>query len=298
MTGQAEIETFDAHRSHLVGVAYRMLGSVADAEDVVQDTFLRWQGADDRDIRSAKAWLTTVTTRLAIDHLRSARVRRETYVGSWLPEPMLTGSSTESPFPPPDQGPELLESLSTAMLMLLEQLSPAERAAFLLHDVFDYDYDQVAPMLERSATACRQLVSRARRRVKEGRPRFETNATDRNRVLSEFGEAVRSGDTAGLMSLLNEDVTLLSDGGGRVTSALNPILGQDKVARFLLGVSTKQPDGSYFQVREVNGAAGMVGYVGDTAYSVISFDLAGGHIVGIHIVNNPEKLTHLGPPMT
>jgi len=299
MSEQTPAEIFDQHRSYLTGIAYRMLGSVADAEDVVQETFIRWQAMDNREIRSPKAWLTTAATRLAIDHLRSARVRREKYVGAWLPEPLLTGSSTDQmvqPFAPPDRGPELLDSLSTAMLMLLEQLSPAERAAFLLHDVFDYEYDQIAPILERKESACRQLVSRARARVKEKRPRFEVNHDARDRVLAKFGEAVSTGSVDGLMALMNDDVILLSDGGGKVHSALNPIFGSNKVARFFVGVSTKQPAGAYFQMREVNGTAGVIGYVGDQAYSVMTFDIDGDRIGSIHIVNNPDKLMHVGPP--
>ncbi len=290
MTEDPHSIEFDQHRAYLTGIAYRMLGSVSDAEDVVQEAFIRWQGAEAREVRSPKAWLTTVTTRLAIDLLRSARRRRETYVGPWLPEPLLSDHVA-----PPDSVPELLESLSTAMLVLLEQLSPAERAAFLLHDVFDYDYEQVAPVLERSEGACRQLVSRARRRVKDRRPRFEAASVDHERLLGEFANAASTGDLEQLKGLLTDDVKLLSDGGGKVTAALNPILGADKVARFLVGISDKQPEGSYLRPQVVNGTLGFVGYVEDTPYFVTSFEWQAGRIKGIHIVNNPDKLTHLAP---
>lgn len=293
MTNDAHAHEFDRHRTYLTGIAYRMLGSVADAEDVVQETFLRWQQADGREVRSPKAWLTTAATRIAIDQLRSARVRRESYVGSWLPEPVVTDFDA-----PQESAPELLESLSTAMLVLLEQLSPAERAAFLLHDVFDYGYGEVAPVLERSEAACRQLVSRARRRIKDRRPRFETSRAERDKLLTQFARAVRTGDLERLTAVLTDDATLMSDGGGKVTAALNTIFGPDKVARFLIGISTKQPDGAYFVPNTVNGAQGLVGYVGEIAYSVVSFELEDGRIKTIHIVNNPDKLAHIGPPRT
>lgn len=293
MTEDAHAHEFDDNRSHLTGIAYRMLGSVADAEDVVQETFIRWQQAESREVRSPKAWLTTAVTRIAIDHLRSARVRRENYVGSWLPEPLVTEFCA-----PQEKVPELLESLSIAMLVLLEQLSPAERAAFLLHDVFDYDYTEVAPVLERSETACRQLVSRARHRIKDRRPRFETSRSERDELLAQFANAISSGDLEGLTAVLTDEATLMSDGGGNVTAALNTIFGPDKIARFLIGISTKQPDGAFFVPNTVNGALGLVGYVGETAYSVISFEWQDGRIKTIHIVNNPEKLTHVGPPNT
>ena len=284
-------ETFERHRGLLFGVAYRMLGSASDAEDVVQEAFLRWQHAADEDIASPRAWLSTVVTRLAIDHLRSARTQREIYVGPWLPEPLVTDRA-------PAAGDRLAraESLSMAFLVMLETLGPVERAVFLLREVFDYSYDEIAGIVGRSADNCRQMLHRARQHLVDGRPRFAASPEDHERLTQQFLATVASGDVPALVAMLADDVTLWSDGGGKRVAARNPIYGPDRVTRFLLGVLRKVPH-EYLDVRalRVNGAPGLVAYVGGRATSVISLEVRDGRISGIRIVVNPDKLRAIPP---
>lgn len=279
---------FDEHRPYLTAIAYRMLGSLTEAEDLVQEAFLRWLKAPHAEIRSARAWLTTAMTRLCLDYLRSARVRREEYIGPWLPEPILTDAN-ETPF----GRIELAESLEMALLVVLERLAPAERAAFLLRETFDYSYAEIASILERSEAACRQLVHRAKARVRAERPRFATTVEERNRVVGRFAQALQTGELADLVALLEEDVTLYSDGGGRVAAALNPIYGADKVARFFLGVRPKAPPDLTAGLRQVNGQTALVATSGGETYFVMMFDVAGERLRAIHVMRNPEKLAHV-----
>jgi RNA polymerase sigma-70 factor (ECF subfamily) len=282
-------EIFEQHRRLLFGVAYRMLGSASDAEDVVQDAFLRWQHAADEEIDSPRAWLSTVVTRLAIDHLRSARVQRETYVGPWLPEPLVTERA-----PAASDRLALAESLSMAFLVMLEALGPVERAVFLLREVFDYDYDEIARVVGKSADNCRQMLHRARRHVVAGRPRFAASPEEHERLTQQFLATVATGDVPALVALLAEDITLWSDGGGKTAAARNPIHGADRVARFLVGILRKAP-GGFADVRmvRVNGEAGLVAYVGGRPRSVASLEIRDGRIQGIRIVVNPDKLRTL-----
>jgi RNA polymerase sigma-70 factor (ECF subfamily) len=279
---------FSAARPQLFAVAYRMLGTVSEAEDVLQDAYLRWQTGDRSDVDSPAAYLTTIVTRLCLDVLKSARVQREVYVGPWLPEPLISDSASD-----PAEAAELADSLSMAFLVLLESLSPLERAAFLLREVFGYDYRDVAAVLERDEAACRQLVSRARRHVESRPARYAVSRIEGERLTTEFLSACRSGDVAGVMSLLASDVEMHSDGGGMVTAALRPVRGADDVARFLVGVARKAPDDVDVQLTVVNGSPGCVVYDGGVAVFVLALDVVDGLVSRVNIVRNPEKLTRL-----
>ena len=278
---------FAEERPKLFGVAYRMLGSVADAEDVIQETFLRWQEVVDAGtgIESPSAYLTTMVSRRCLDELRSARRRREQYVGEWLPEPLLEDDRLD-----PAATTELADSLSTAFLVVLEALSPGERAAFLLHDVFGYEYPELARILGRGEPACRQLVARARRRIAERRPRFDVSPEEHARLLSEFMHATAAGDVDGLVSLLAHDAVLVADGGGVVTASRNPITGADRVARWMVGVAKKAGWAVSFGMETVNGLPGVVIRSHGVVYGVMSMDLRDGKIQNVYIQVNPEKL--------
>jgi RNA polymerase sigma-70 factor (ECF subfamily) len=261
-----------------------MLGSVMDAEDMVQETYLRWQSAAPADVRSPKAYLSTVITRLCIDRLRSARARRESYIGPWLPEPLVTEENDIDDRTGDDA------SLSMAFLVLLERLTPVERAVFLLRDVFDYDYAEVARATGKSEANCRQLARRARGRVAEQRRRFEAPPAQVEAIAARFLRAAADGDMQGLLDLLAEDVTLWSDGGGKVAAALNPVAGADKVARFFAGLGQKLPADFSLRRARVNGGPGIIMYQGARPYGVVSAEIAGGRVRGLRIVVNPEKL--------
>jgi RNA polymerase sigma-70 factor (ECF subfamily) len=283
----SDLDEFEAERARLTAIAYRMLGSAADADDIVQEAYLRWRDRAEREVASVSAYLTTIVVRLCIDELRSARVRREAYVGPWLPEPLLVDDAE------PGAAAELADSLSLAFLVLLEELAPVERAAFLLHDVFDYGYDEIAGMLRREEPACRQLVSRARRRVGERRHRFEADAKVGRELAERFIAACGEGDLEGLMTLLSEDVVLWTDGGGKVKAARRPIHGRSKAARFLIAVAKDIPAGVEFREAVVNGEPGYLFVDNGVVTTALSFDVAGGQIVGVTAVLNPDKLQRL-----
>ena len=285
------IEDFERHRSLLFSIAYRMLGSVADAEDIVQDAYLRWQKAPETEVRSPKSYLSAVVTRLSIDRLRSARAWREEYVGPWLPEPLISERAEDIGDPT-----ELNECLSMAFLVLLESLNPVERAVFLLREVFDYDYEEISRIVGKSEDNCRQIAHRARQSVAARRPRFERSPEEEERLTRRFLEACTSGDMEGLVSLLSEDVTLWSDGGGKVAAAPYPIQGPERVARFLLGVLRTVPPGFYARPVRVNGGPGAVGYVDGRPTGVVALDVADGRLRGVRIVVNPEKLRTIPRP--
>ena len=286
----ARIDDFESHRPLLFSIAYRMLGSVAEAEDIVQEAYLRWREAPEAEVRSPKAYLSAVVTRLAIDRLRSARARREEYVGPWLPEPLVSERAEEVAVLD-----ELDESLSMAFLVLLESLNPVERAVFILREVFDYDYDEIARIVGKSEANCRQIAHRARQSVAARRPRFERSPEQEERLTQQFVEACMNGDMEGLISLLSEDVTLWSDGGGKVAAAPYPIHGPERVARFLLGVLRTVPPGFFARPTWVNGGPGVVGYVDGHPTSVVALDVADGRLRGVRIVVNPEKLQAVPP---
>jgi RNA polymerase sigma-70 factor (ECF subfamily) len=269
-----------------------MLGSVADAEDLVQEAFLRWQQTDPTEVRSPRAYLSAVITRLCINHLKSARTRREEYVGPWLPEPLLTGRALN-----PGGDGRLAESLSMAFLVLLESLSPAERCVFLLHEVFDYEYAEIAHILGKSEANCRQLLRRAREQVEARRPRFDPSPEQRERLAEQFLKTSVEGDLPGLLALLAEDVALWADGGGKTAAALRPIRGADRVVRFIAGALRKfVPADRVSRRTEINGQAGIISYVGRRPISAVILDAVGGRIQTIYIVSNPEKLASLPSP--
>jgi RNA polymerase sigma-70 factor, ECF subfamily len=296
MAGRASLS--DVHedlRPLLFSIAYRMVGSVSEAEDIVQDAFLRYHRAGrewEVEVDSPKAYLSAITTRLAIDHLRSARARRETYVGPWLPEPLLADRTA----PDPGEQAELQDSLSLAFLALLERLTPVERAAFLLREVFGYPYDEIAGILERSEDNARQLVSRARRRVDAERPRFDVSPERHEELTERFLQACLDGDTDGLIELLAADVVAYADGGGKVKAVQKPIEGADKVARLMVAIS--RPDrgaaGVTFEAGAINGRPGRILRDGTGAITgILALDVAGGRISAVRIVINPDKLAHL-----
>jgi RNA polymerase sigma-70 factor (ECF subfamily) len=261
-----------------------MLGSRSDAEDIVQDAYLRWHRAPAEEIRSSEAWLVTTVTRLAIDRLRQAKVEREAYVGPWLPEPLVTSVS-----PPADAATELASSLSVAFLVVLERLAPEERAAFLLHEVFDSGYGEIAQTLGKSEAACRQLVSRARKRVHEERPRVQVSEEARTSLLDRFVQAIMAHDKDALMSLLATDATWISDGGGKARAALKPVVGAEHVTRFVMGVLGGRSELRFEHVR-VNGEVGLALSVDGHLLSVISIQTDGTRILDVFSTLNPDKL--------
>jgi RNA polymerase sigma-70 factor (ECF subfamily) len=280
---------FDQYRSLLFSVAYRMLGSVADAEDMLQETFIRWQQAPDEDIRSPRAFLVTIISRLCINHLQSARVQREEYVGQWLPEPLVTDPGND-----PLRIIRVDESLSMAFLVLLERLTPIERAVFLLREVFEYEYSEIAAVLGQSEVNCRQILRRARQHVSAMRPRFKASARKQNDLLERFLQATGSGDLDELVALLSSDVTLHSDGGGKAVAVPNVVQGVGNVARGILGALRKLiPKDLVRRIAQVNGAPGIVAYLNGKPFSVVTFDVVEGRIRAIYIVTNPEKLSHV-----
>ncbi|WP_270889550.1 RNA polymerase sigma-70 factor [Pedococcus sp. 5OH_020] len=297
---------FEQLRPLLFSIAYRILGSVSDAEDAVQETWLRYHASATPPV-SPKAFLSAIVTRVSIDVLRSARVRRERYVGHWLPEPLLTDTAAEgtdlacstrvATDESPERAAELADSLSMAALLLLERLSPVERAVFVLHDVFGYPYAEIAEIVGESEANCRQLASRARRRVSEERPRFDTDRRERETLARRFFDAFTVGDLEGLLDLLAADVQVYGDGGGKAPQWMRVVMGADKVARMFAGLGARVPRaGVSVDRREVNGQPGAIlrDREGRTI-NVISLDILDGRIQVIRSVINPDKLHHLGP---
>jgi RNA polymerase sigma-70 factor (ECF subfamily) len=284
---ETRAEVFASARPMLFAIAYRMLGSVMDAEDLVQDAYLRWQEAPETDVRSPRAYLTTIVTRLAINHLRAARTKRETYVGPWLPEPLVTEDTPDAV--------ELAESLSMAFLVLLERLSPIERAVFLLHEVFDFHYTEIARMVDKTEANCRQLLARAKKRVGAPEGRFEADPEQARRLTQRFTEASVAGDLEGLLALLAEDVTVWADGGGKVPgAALKPVRGATAVARFILGIMRRVvPAGTMLRPAELNGQPGFIAYVSGRPLSALILDIRDGRIHTIYAIGNPDKLQTL-----
>ncbi|MDB4949068.1 MAG: hypothetical protein JWM27_1717 [Gemmatimonadetes bacterium] len=286
-----DADEFLRHRPLLFGIAYRMLGSAADAEDAVQDTWLRWRGAGE-EARSPRAFLAATVTRLCIDQLRSARVRREEYVGAWLPEPLVGDVDLGS-----EARPLREESLATAFLLMLERLSPVERAVFLLREVFEFDYGEIAGVVGKAEASCRQVLHRARGRMAAARPTAPAAAPAQALALElarRFVHACGTGDLQGLLGLLADDVVAWGDGGGFASSALRPVLGADRVSRLMLGLSGKiGAAGMELRFATVNGAPGIVVYDGEKADSVTSFELREGRIAAIYSVRNPHKLTRV-----
>ena len=275
------------YRSRLLGLAYRMLGCRSDAEDLVQDAYLRFAGA--QDVQNPEAFLVTVVTRLCLDRLKSAKTQREIYVGPWLPEPVFDAEGLS-----PDAATELADDLSFALLLALDRLSPLERAAFLLHDVFDVQFSEVARMIDRTEAACRQLATRARRAVRDARPAPSATPDNHARLLTAFSEAVASGDVSRLAGLLREDAIALTDGGGRKSAALNPIRGADKIARFFIALAGKNSNRDIrIEPMTINGAIGALLYMDGEVDHSLSLAIDGDRIAAIYIVRNPDKLRHV-----
>jgi len=289
--------SFEPHRRRLLGLAYRMLGSMADAEDAVQETYLRWHAADRDNVLDPRAFLMTTTTRICLDLLTSARARREEYVGPWLPEPVLDTEALA-----PDSRTELAEDLSIALLLTLDRLSPLERAAFLLHDVFDFSFGEVATALERSEAACRQLAARARTHVREARPRGATTSTRgtnevdarHEELMTAFVDATRSGDLQALTQLLADDVRVVTDGGGKAQAALNVLEGADRAGRFLIGAARKGWRENFtLRFATINGLPGVLVEGPDGVVQTNAFEIEDSIVRAVYIVRNPDKLRHL-----
>jgi RNA polymerase sigma-70 factor (ECF subfamily) len=283
------LEVFRQHRSLLFAISYRMLGSSADAEDMLQETFIRWQRSSSAEIRSPKAFLVTIISRLCINYLRSARMKREEYVGHWLPEPVITKSSAD-----PSASSFMDESLSTGFLVLLERLTPMERAVFLLRDVFDYEYSAIAQVVKQNEANCRQILRRARQHVAGGLPRFDASPQQCEELLQKFLGATIHGDMQGLLSAFSQDIVLYTDGGGRAAALMNPIHGAQDVARAVVGAFKKfSPTNAVAQIVEINARPGIVSYLDGTPLTVISVDVVEGRLRNIYIMRNPEKLKKL-----
>jgi RNA polymerase sigma-70 factor (ECF subfamily) len=281
-----QVTTFEALRGRLFGIAYRMVGSRADAEDIVQDAYLRWhQAAQDR-IENPEAWLVTTTSRLAIDRLRRLKTEREAYVGAWLPEPIVTPAAA------PDRALDLADDLSIAFLTLLEQLAPEERAAFLLHDVFDVGYGAIASVLERSEAACRQVVHRARERVRGDQKRFETTESAKATMLRKFLEAMEARNEQALLALFAPDATWTADGGGKTAAAPTPVTGAARIARLVIGLREKfWAADRAIEVATINGETGLCIRDGDRLTATLSIATDGTHIFAVYAVVNPDKLS-------
>jgi RNA polymerase sigma-70 factor (ECF subfamily) len=285
------LATFDRYRGLLFSIAYRMLGSIADAEDMLQEAFIRWQLADAEHVRSPKAFLVTIVSRLCISHLQSARVQREHAVGQWLPEPVITDTADD-----PMGVLRVDESLSMALLVLLERLTPIERAVFLLHEAFGYRYAEIAKTLGQTEANCRQIFHRARRHVGEMRRRFDASAQQQDELLERFIDAAREGDLGRLVAMLEADVALHIDGSAAGGAPLpNVVRGADKVVRGLAAGARSVPADAVIRTTRINGDPGIVTYVNGRAHSVLTLDVRDGRIRGIYIVTNPRKLAHLPP---
>lgn len=286
---------FERQRPHLLNIAYRMLGEMAAAEDVVQEAWLRWRRVDSEGVRDARAWLSAATVRLSLDALRKVRARRESYVGPWLPEPILPDDARAFAADAPAMRAELASDLSLALLHVLERLSPEERAALILHDAFDCDYAEIAATLDKNEAACRKLVSRARERVKSDRPRFVVSPATHRDMLMRFAKASASDDPKDLTVLLAPNAIAYTDGGGRVAAALNPIYGADKIARFIAGLRRKfYPDAeATVSFVEANGQPGLLIRTDEEILGVFTIETDGEHISAIYALRNPDKLARL-----
>lgn len=284
------IEIYNAHRQTLFGIAYRMLGRVSEAEDMLQEVWLRWQKQDPAKIEQPKAWLVSTMTRLCIDQLRSARREREDYYGVWLPEPLMV--STERG---PDAAAELSDSLTMAFMLMLESLGPVERATFLLREVFNYDYADTAAIVGKSEVNCRQIVRRARAQLQASPKSTPPPSEQAHRLVEQFLAAAETGEVKQLLAMLAEDATVYSDGGGRVKAAGRPIVSADHVSRFFVGIFPRLPEDTDWRPTLINGRTGMLMYSKGEIFGACSFDFAGGLVRDVYMILNPEKLRHITP---
>jgi RNA polymerase sigma-70 factor (ECF subfamily) len=288
MSATASPDTFQSLRPRLFGIAYRMLGVRADAEDVVQEAWLRWQAADPAGLQSAEAWLVTVTTRLAIDRLRAVKAEREAYVGWWLPEPLVEVDERT-----PESAAELASDLSVAFLHMLERLAPEERAAFLLRQVFDYDYPEIAAILGKSEAAVRQAVHRAGERVRAGRPRFQVPAETHLRLLEKFVLAARSGERTAIRALLDDDAQAIGDGGGKVPTVPGGMHGAERVTNLYWAHALKYGPRVGYRIATINGEPGLLRYIDGQLESAQAVVTDGSRIVSFYVVRNPDKLANI-----
>ncbi|QFR92421.1 RNA polymerase sigma factor SigJ [Streptomyces tsukubensis] len=289
-------DVFEEHRAVLTGVAYRMLGLAADAEDIVQEAWLRWSAADRADVRSPRSFLVRITTRLAIDRLRQARSRREDYVGTWLPEPVVTDFGDQAP--DTAERAVLSDTVSLAVLVVLESLSPLERAVFVLREAFGLPFAEIASILDRGEPAVRRLAVRARGHVEEGRPRYDVDPRARRDLTERFLAAASGGDLDGLLAVLAPDVTLLSDSGGKTKAPLRIMTTADKVGRFLVAVSQERLPSAEFGFTEVNGAPALLLYSEGVLSTVLQVEVADGLIQRLYVLRNPDKLAGFDRPVT
>jgi RNA polymerase sigma-70 factor, ECF subfamily len=285
------LAAFEAQRPRLTGIAYRILGSADDAQDAVQDAWLRWAAVSDGAVRNAEALLTTIVTRLSVDRLRREKARREAYTGEWLAVPLRAQGD-------PEGAAELADSLSLAMLVVLETLSPLERAAFILHEVFDHPYAEVSTALDRSEASVRQLVHRARVRVQDGAARYDADPAQHAQVVAQFLAACQSADSGALLEVMAPDVVLHSDGGGVAQAPLRPIHGSDKVGRLMQSIAARLPEGVSFGLESFNGALGIVARLDGTPISAMAVSVRDGRVESLHLVANPAKMTQLASGIT
>lgn len=282
---EKKIQVFDRHRPRLFGIAYRMLGTHAEAEDIVQESYIKWHQADAQEIENAEAWLVTIVTRLSIDRLRKASRTRETYIGPWLPEPLVASDALS-----PEEEAEFASDLSLAFLVLLERLSPLERAVFLLHDIFDCAYSDIARIVGKTETALRKIVSRARERVRTDKPRFEMDEKEREKLIKKFSIASETGDEKTLLSLFSEEVSMMSDGGGKVTAARKIVRGRAKLAH-ALGMFGEKYGAAFKQMLfNINGETGLLTFVEGKIFAATTFEFSDGKISAMYRVMNPDKL--------
>lgn len=281
----SKLETFDRHRPRLFGIAYRMLGTRADAEEIVQEAYIRWHKANAATIESPEAWLVTAVTRLSIDRLRKAYMQRETYIGPWLPEPVIESN--------PQDDAELASSLSMAFMVMLERLSPAERAVFLLHDVFDLGHAEIARIMDKAEPAVRQMLHRARARVRTDKPRFRPDPIEHRALVEKFSVAAYTADSNALLELFSPDIRVMSDGGGKITAARKVIIGLGKVVRLFVLAVAGHSDRITRELRDINGEPGIVEYYDGHIFAVNTFESENGQITAIYRVMNPDKLKGL-----
>lgn len=287
----SSITSFEMHRPLLFGIAYRMLGSVADAHDMVQETYLRWRRANDEEIRSPRAWLTTAVTRLCINHLQLARVQRETYVGPWLPEPIVDEASAN-----PAEAAALADTLSLALLVVLETLNPTERAVFILREAFDCAFSDIARIVDKSEANCRQILARARQHIDSRQPRFHASPQDAEKVLAPFLAALKAGDLQGMLASLADHVVLTADAGDKPGALRLPLRGAQPVAQAMLNAVRKHGTTGELRPASINRLPGFVRLDDGQARAVLAFGIAGGRIHAVFVISNPNKLRHLTQP--
>lgn len=286
--GQSKLEVFDRHRPRLFALSYRMLGTRADAEEIVQEAYIRWHQADTEKVESPEAWLVTAATRLSIDRLRKAYMHRETYIGPWLPEPLLDSGPAS-----PQEDAELASSLSTAFMVMLERLSPAERAVFLLHDVFDLGHAEIARIMDKAEPAVRQMLHRARTRVRTDKPRFRPNPAEHRKLVERFSIAAYTADETALLELFSSDITVTSDGGGKITAARKILTGLNRIIRLFTVAVSGHADRITRELTTISGEPGIVEYYDGHIFAVNTFSSENGKITAIYRVMNPDKLKSL-----